>query len=37
MANDLTTAVDSLKQADPGGELQKAFHDAPSCSAYVAS
>ena len=37
MANDLTTAVDNLKQSDPGSELQQAFQDAPSCSAYVSS
>jgi hypothetical protein len=37
MANDLTTAVDNLKQSDPGSELEQAFHDAPSCSAYVSS
>lgn len=34
MADDLTGAVSNLKQFDPGGELEKAFHDAPSCSAY---
>jgi uncharacterized protein involved in exopolysaccharide biosynthesis len=37
MSNDLKTAVGNLKQSDPGGELEKAFKDAPSCSAYVAS
>jgi hypothetical protein len=37
MAKDFTTAVDNLKQADPGGELEQAFHDAPSCGAYFPS
>jgi hypothetical protein len=37
MKSDLTAAVRNLKQFDPSGELEKAFHDTPSCSAYFAS
>lgn len=35
MAHNLTLAVGHLKQFDPSGELEKAFHQAPACSAYV--
>lgn len=34
MATALTGTVGDLKQLDPSGDLEKAFHRAPSCSAY---
>ena len=37
MKTALTTAADNLKQADPGGKLEQAFKQAPSCSPYVSS
>ncbi len=37
MANALTTAVSDLKSADVGGEIEQAFKQAPSCSAYFSS
>jgi hypothetical protein len=37
MANSLNTTVGNLKKADPGGEIEDAFKQAPSCSAYVSS
>lgn len=33
MVHDLTTAVGKLKQSEPSGELEQAFHKAGSCSA----
>lgn len=35
MAHNLTLAFGQLKQADTDGELEKAFHQAKSCSAFV--
>jgi hypothetical protein len=35
MAHNLTLAFGHLKQADPDGELEKAFHQAKSCSEFV--
>lgn len=35
MVHNLTLAFGHLKQADPNGELEKAFHHAKSCSAFV--
>jgi ABC-type transporter Mla subunit MlaD len=35
MAHNLTLAVGHLKQFDPSGELEKAFHQAPACSPYI--
>jgi chromosome segregation ATPase len=35
MKDDLTQAANQLKEADPGGELEHAFRQAPACSAYV--
>jgi len=37
MAGDVKTAVNDLKKLDPGGEIEKAFHDAPACQVYFAS
>jgi hypothetical protein len=37
MANSLTKSVDQLKQINPGSDLEQAFKQAPSCSAYVSS
>jgi hypothetical protein len=37
MATALSTSVGSLKQLNPGSDLEKAFKQAPSCSAYVSS
>jgi hypothetical protein len=37
MGNALNTTVGDLKAADPAGELEQAFKQAPSCSAYVKS
>ncbi len=37
MATALSTSVGNLKQLDPGSDLEKAFKQAPSCSAYVQS
>jgi hypothetical protein len=37
MANALTKTFDNLKQIDPGSDLEQAFKQAPSCSAYVSS
>jgi hypothetical protein len=34
MVTALNTAVKNLKQFDPSGELEQAFHNAPSCSPY---
>ena len=33
----ISTSVGNLKQLDPGSDLEKAFKQAPSCSAYVSS
>jgi len=35
MAQDLTKAVYQVKNADPSGELGRAFHQASSCAPYV--
>jgi hypothetical protein len=35
MADALSTTVGDLKKADPGSEIEQAFKQAPSCSAYV--
>ncbi len=37
MASALSTTVSDLKNADPGSEIEQAFKQAPSCSAYVSS
>lgn len=37
MGTALSTAVTDLKGLDPGSDLQQAFKQAPSCSAYVSS
>ena len=37
MADALSTTVGDLKNADPGSEIEQAFKQAPSCSAYVSS
>jgi len=37
MANSLSTTVGDLRNADPGSEIEQAFKQAPSCSAYVSS
>lgn len=37
MATALSTSVGDLKQLDPGSDLEQAFKQAPSCSAYVSS
>jgi hypothetical protein len=37
MANALTKSVDNLKKIEPGSDLEQAFKQAPSCSAYVSS
>jgi hypothetical protein len=37
MKSDLTQTANELKKADPGGELEQAFKQAPACSAYVKS
>lgn len=37
MATALNTSVGNLKQLDPGSDLEQAFKQAPSCSAYVSS
>ena len=36
MAHNLTLAFNRLKHADPTGEVDKAFHQAKSCSAFIA-
>jgi hypothetical protein len=37
MANSLSATVVASIHADPGGEIEQAFKQAPSCSAYVSS
>ena len=37
MATALSTTVGNLNQLDPGSDLEQAFKQAPSCSAYVSS
>jgi len=37
MVHNLTLAVGNLKKLEPGGELEKAFHEAPACAPYFAA
>lgn len=37
MVHNLNLAVSNLKKAEPTGELQKAFHQAPACAPYFSS